>query len=67
VPDDQERVRDILKKKRGGIRQTPLESGSPAWDEMLDLTWAEVVERAGADEPGFRTIKKLLGDKRFDK
>jgi hypothetical protein len=60
-------VREILKGKRGSIRQAPLEANSPSWDDILDLTWEEVIEKAEADEPGFRTIKKLLGDKRFDK
>ena len=50
-------VREILKGKRGSIRQAPLEPNSPAWDDILDLTWEEVVEKAEADEPGFRTIK----------
>jgi hypothetical protein len=35
------------------------EIGSPSWEE--------IVAKAEADVPGFRTIKKLLGDKRFDK
>lgn len=60
-------VRQILKGKRGAIRQAPLEANSPSWDAILDLTWDEIVERAEADEPGYRTIKKLLGDTRFDK
>jgi hypothetical protein len=60
-------VREILKKKRAGIRQAPLEPGSPSWDDILDMPWEEVVEKAEADEPGFRTIKKLLSGGRFDK
>lgn len=60
-------VREILKEKRAGIRQAPLEPGSPSWDDILDMPWKEVVERAEADEPGYRTIKKLLSGGRFDK
>lgn len=60
-------VREILREKRGAIRQAPLEPNAPSWDDILDLTWEEVAERAEADEPGFRTIRKLLGDRRFDK
>ena len=60
-------VREILKRKRGAIRHAPLEPGSPSWDDILDFTWGEVVERAEADVPGFRTIKKLLGEGRFNK
>jgi hypothetical protein len=60
-------VREILNGKRGSIRTAPLEPNSPSWDDILDLTWEDVVEKATADEPGFRTIKKLPGDRRFDK
>lgn len=60
-------VREILKEKRAGIRQAPLEPGSPSWDDILDLTWEEVVTRADADGPGFRTIRKLLGGRRFNR
>lgn len=67
MPDNDERVRDILKRKRGGIRQAPLEPGSPSWDDILNLRWEEIVTRADADEPGYRTIKKLLGGGRFNR
>ena len=67
MPTNDERVRDILKRKRGGIRQAPLEPGSPSWDEILELTWEQIVARADADEPGYRTIKKLLSGGRFNR
>ena len=60
-------VREILREKRGSIRQAPLEPGSPSWDSILDVPWEEVVARADADEPGYRTFKKLLAGERFDK
>jgi hypothetical protein len=60
-------VSEILTGKKGSIRNAPLEAGSPSWSEIGSLTWEEIVARADADVPGFRTIKKLLGDKRFDK
>lgn len=60
-------VREILKEKRAGIRQAPLEPGSPSWEDILVMPWEEVGERADADEPGYRTIKKLLSGGRFDK
>jgi hypothetical protein len=59
-------VREILRGKTGGIRQAPLEPGSPGWDDIMDLTWEDIVRRAKRREKGFQTIKKLLGDKRFD-
>ena len=60
-------IREILKEKRASIRQAPLEPGSPSWDDILDVPWEEIVARADADEPGYRTIKKLLSGGRFDK
>jgi hypothetical protein len=60
-------VAEILKDKRASIKNAPLESGSPSWDEILDLTWEEIEDRADRDDPGFRTFKKLLQGKRFDK
>jgi hypothetical protein len=61
------KVRDILKGKKGSIKQADLEPGAPSWDDIQDLTWEEIEERAEADMPGYRTIRKLLSDKRFDK
>ena len=60
-------VRDILKGKKASITNAPLEPGSPSWREIESLTWEEIELGAKAGVPGFRTIKKLLGDKRFDK
>ena len=60
-------VREIMKGKRGAIRTAPLEPGSPSWDDILDMVWEEVVKKAVADQPGFRTFKKLLGEGRFNK
>jgi hypothetical protein len=60
-------VLEILRGKRGTIKDAALELGSPSWDDILHLTWEEVEERAHYDEPGFRTIHKLLKRKRFNK
>jgi hypothetical protein len=60
-------VRDILTGKRAAIRRAPLDPGSPSWDNILDLTWEEVEERAQRREPGFQTFRKLLTDRRFNK
>jgi hypothetical protein len=60
-------VAEILKTKRGNIKTVPLEENSPSWAEILHLTWEEIEERADRNEPGFRTFKKLLERKRFDK
>lgn len=60
-------VAEILRRKRATIKQVPLPRGSPSWDDILDLTWQEVVRRAKRRARGFGTFKKLLLDGRFDK
>lgn len=61
------KVREILKLKKGSIKQAPLEPGSPSWDDILDLAWEQIEEGAKAGKPGFRTFHKLLTNVRFDK
>jgi hypothetical protein len=60
-------VEQILKGKRGSIKNAPLDPGAPSWDDILSLTWEEIEERADRREPGFQTFRKLLKEKRFDK
>ncbi len=60
-------VAEILKEKKGTIKDAEMETGSPAWDDILHLTWEEVVQRAKNRERGFKRIKKLLGNKEYDK
>ena len=62
-----ETVRDILKRKQGRVKQAPLPPGSPSWDQILDLTWEEVSERASRREKGFKTFKKLLSDPEYNR
>ncbi len=61
------RVSDILKGKRGSIKKAPLPPESPPWSEVEKLTWGQVLGRANRNVPGYRTIKKLLTDRRFNK
>ncbi len=60
-------VREILRTKRSGIRRAPLPEGSPSWDDIQDWTWQEIEDAAQSGRVGFRTIRKLLTDSRFDK
>jgi hypothetical protein len=60
-------VVEILRDKRGSIKSVPLPRGSPSWDDIMHLTWEEVVARAQKRDRGFGTFKKLLLDQRFDK
>ena len=61
------RVRDILRLKKASVRNAPLPPGSPTWDEVEDMIWEDVDEAARRNEPGFKTIRKLLTDGRFDR
>jgi hypothetical protein len=65
--DNNETVSDILKRKQGRIKNAPLPPGSPSWDEILDLTWEEIKERAIQRTKGFKTFRKLLSDPEYDK
>jgi hypothetical protein len=65
--DDNETVAEILKRKRGAIRQAPLEPGSPSWDDILHETWGEVKEKARRRVPGYKTFRKLLSDSEYEK
>ena len=40
--DDNETVANILKRKKGSIKQPPLDPGSPSWDDILGETWKSV-------------------------
>ncbi len=60
-------VEEILRSKKADIRYAALDPGSPGWDDILDLTWEEVLAKARKRQKGYRTIRKLLSDGRFDK
>lgn len=60
-------VAEILRSKKANIRYAALAPGFPNWDDILHLTWEEVVERAKKRQTGYRAIRKLLSDGRFDK
>jgi hypothetical protein len=62
-----QKVSEILKQKRGRIRQVPLPHGSPSWDEFGEMAWEQIEEGAAVDKPGFKVVRKLLMDKRFDR
>ncbi len=60
-------VSDVLEGKLGSITRAPLPPGSPAWADIQDMSIADVRAAAKANEPGFKTILKLLTDNRFNK
>jgi hypothetical protein len=60
-------VAQILRLKKASIRTAPLPPGSPTWAELDPLLWEQVDEAARQNRPGFRTVRKLLTDQRFDR
>ncbi|MFN3168542.1 MAG: hypothetical protein ACE37H_15895 [Phycisphaeraceae bacterium] len=60
-------VLEILKTKKASIRSAPLPIGAPNWDDIMDWLWEDVDAAAKANKPGFKTIRKLLTDGRFDR
>ena len=60
-------VKEVLKHRKGSIKQAPLPPGGPSWDKLLPLTMEEIRRAADKGEPGFKTIWKLLNDSRFYK
>jgi hypothetical protein len=60
-------VSQVLKTKLGSITRAPLPPGSPSWSDIGDMTMDEVRAAARANQPGFKTILKLLTDSRFNR
>jgi hypothetical protein len=58
---------EILKTKLASIKNAPLPPGSPSWSQIGKMTWEEIVAAAKAGKPGFKVIRKLLQDGRFNK
>jgi len=67
VNDADETVSQILRRKKASIKNAELEEGAPSWEEILDLPFTEIERRARRGLPGYRTIRKLLTDRRFDR
>lgn len=53
-------VATIFLGKKASIRNAPLPPGTPGWDEMEKLKWEQVEDGARANDPGFKTVRKLL-------
>ncbi|MEG3840208.1 hypothetical protein [Microcoleus sp. herbarium14] len=58
---------EIIKGKKGSIKQAQLPAGSPSWEEFSEMIWEEIERGAEENIPGFRMVRKLLSDRRFDK
>ena len=60
-------VEQILKAKKGSIKNAELPVGSPSWSSIMKMSWEQIEAAAKAKQPRFQTIKKLLTDGRFDR
>jgi len=60
-------VAEMLRRKKASVQDAPLPAGSPGWDEIRDERLSEVERKARLNVPGYKTIRKLLSDRRFDK
>jgi hypothetical protein len=65
--DPETKVREILKRKKGSLKRASLPPGTPSWDELAELTWAEIEAGAQHRLPGFKTVRKLLTDQEYDR
>ena len=60
-------VAEILRRKKASIRAAALPAGAPSWDDIQNERMSEIDRRARQNVPGYKTIKKLLSDRRFDR
>jgi len=61
------RISEILRSKKASIRAAPLPAGSLSWSEFEAMTWEEIDEGARKNLAGYKTVRKLLTDQRFDR
>ncbi|HEY4940045.1 MAG TPA: hypothetical protein VII56_01350 [Rhizomicrobium sp.] len=60
-------VKTVLERKKGLIRKAPLPRGSPSWSNLQHETMGDIERKARENVVGYRTVKKLLTDRRFEK
>jgi hypothetical protein len=65
-PENQ-KISDVLKHKKGSIKNAPLGRGSPSSDDFSKMTMRDIEAGARANEPGYKTALKLLRDRRFNR
>lgn len=58
-------VREILPGEKGESKAAPLPAGAPSWPELVPMLWEEIDVGAKDGRPGFKTVRKLLTDRRF--
>ena len=62
-------VKDVLKTKRGSIKNAPLPPGGPNWNDLIrnGVTMEAIRRLADMGETGYKEIWKLLNEIRFNK
>ena len=60
-------VAEILKSKKGSIKNAPLPPGGPHWNDILKKTLKEIKSLAQKGKKGYKEIYKLLTDARFNR
>jgi len=60
-------VEEVLKTKKGSIKNAPLPPGGPNWKDLLKKTMKEIKDLAQKGVKGYKEIWKLLTDSRFNK
>lgn len=54
-----QRVADILKQKKGGIKQAQLPEGAPSWEDFLEMTWEEIENGAETSVTWIQSSEKV--------
>jgi hypothetical protein len=60
-------VAEILLGKKASVKTAALDPGSPSWDDIMEFTWEVIQAGAKKNQPGYKTMKKLLGSKEYNK
>ncbi|WP_373536334.1 hypothetical protein [Microcoleus sp.] len=58
---------EILKGKKGSIKQAQLPANLPSWEDLSEMICEEIERGAEDNISGFRMVRKLLSDRRFDR
>ncbi len=61
------KIAEILAYKKGSVKQAQLPEGSLDWNTFCMMTWEQLAVGARENRTGFKVVRKLLTDKRFDK
>ena len=60
-------IEQLLRDKKASIVRAPLPPGSPSWSEVRRMVWGDIEAGARQNPPGFKELRKLLTNRRFEK